>query len=97
MSLCLFCPYCKAAHEDDWEVLDVLQLDDKRCDACQRPFWFFVLDCGHCGQETVLTWPQRPDETTINHLKCKHCGHLIRPKDPPLDDTHVAASDETAD
>jgi hypothetical protein len=48
-----------------------------RCDACGKGFAFAILECAHCAEEQVMTWPHAPDGAALKLLTCEVCRRTL--------------------
>lgn len=76
-ALSLTCPHCRNSHDDPWEVLDSGSIQEMRCDACGKGFAFAILECAHCAEEQVMTWPHAPDGAALKLLTCEVCRRTL--------------------
>lgn len=71
------CPNCQRRHSDELELLDAGVLEQVTCEQCRMRFWVLLLDCAHCGEETVFAWSEPPRVEVVGQLFCMKCGHCL--------------------
>lgn len=77
----IFCPHCKHASEDSFEVLDPDTIDTMRCEGCEKQFAFAIMECHACGHEQVFTWVVQPSTAALSALTCEACKRPFRRDD----------------
>jgi transcription elongation factor Elf1 len=74
MSLVLHCPHCRHLQEDPFEVLVPNdEIDWMKCEACEKPFFFAILECPRCAGESAYSWLLEPPPQTLAMLTCRTC------------------------
>ena len=73
MSLVFHCPHCQHLKEDPFEVLDQNVIDWMKCEACEKRFYFAIVECHRCAFENVYCWPAEPPSETLALLTCPKC------------------------
>ncbi len=77
-TLILSCPHCEEEHQDAFEVLNADSIESMRCDACNKQFWFAIMECHRCANEQTFTWTQLPTLEVPDGLTCEACGSTFR-------------------
>lgn len=78
------CPHCLASDEDPFEVLARGDIDWTMCVSCGKKFYFLVVECQACEEESVFTWQAVPEPPWTRSLHCSHCGRPLELSDEAL-------------
>jgi uncharacterized protein YbaR (Trm112 family) len=73
MALNLHCPHCQHPEEDPLELLDENIIDSMKCEACEKVFYFAILDCHLCAHEGAYSWLTEPPAQALTLLTCPAC------------------------
>ena len=67
------CPKCADILDDEFELFTPDQLHRLRCGACDGEYHAAVLECCHCGTETVFSWEEPPPAAQLADFFCPSC------------------------
>lgn len=74
MSLVLACPHCQHLQEDPFEILLPNGIDWMKCEACEKPFFFAILECEYCAFESGYSWLAEPLPEALSLKICPACS-----------------------
>lgn len=82
------CAHCGHREDDGYESLDDQTLLNMRCSNCRSVYVIAVLECDHCGAESLFSWARCPTTDEFAQLHCIGCRKPIR------DDETIDASSQ---
>jgi len=85
------CAHCGHREDDGYESLDDQALLDIHCSGCRRAYVIAVLECDHCGEESLFSWTSSPTPDQFAQLNCVGCRQPLRD-----DETFDASSQQLA-
>ena len=77
-ALQVICPQCGHTEVDDLELLGADEIHALTCEVCACRFHLALLECAHCGEETVIVQGPVPTPAELRAMSCGHCGHRLR-------------------
>lgn len=68
------CPRCGHVERNDYEVIDAATPTACRCGSCRRVFSVLLMECDHCGGETVSVALSAAELPQPADVACSDCG-----------------------
>ena len=72
------CPHCGHDKEEDgFGTLDEATVHECVCEACQKSYYLYIVECSSCMTDSVFTWSTQPSRESVLALDCDCCGHKL--------------------